>query len=118
MNVGCFDPSISHSWTYIVLDGKGYHADPTWGLKQYTGVGLNLYYFMMTDERRADSGCPVDDLNAQLLPEYWESRSHIDFSATDDSLSFPIQSYLVELDEENKILYYNDSEGSKSLNYR
>ena len=117
MNVGCFDPSISHSWTYIIIDGKGYHADPTWGLKQYTGEALSLYYFMMTDERRADSGCPVDDLNAQLLPEYWESRSHIDFSATDDSLSFPIQSWYERLDEENKIIYYGDSEGHESLKY-
>ncbi|MBQ6304417.1 MAG: transglutaminase domain-containing protein [Clostridiales bacterium] len=117
VNVGCYDPSISHSWTYIIIDGKGYHSDPTWGLKQYTGNDLALYYFLMTDERREESGCPVSDLNAQLLPEYWESRSNIDFSATDESLTFPAQSFYERLDEENKIMYYDSSEGQQTFSY-
>ncbi len=108
ISVGCYDPEVSHEWTYIVIDGKGYHSDPTWGLKDPTWSGdLGLYYFMMTDEIRRDSGCPVEDLNSPLLPEYWESRSSIDFHAVDESCSFPSMSFLESIDEENKIVNYS-----------
>ncbi|PWJ71081.1 transglutaminase superfamily protein [Ruminococcaceae bacterium R-25] len=118
MSVGCYDPSISHSWTYIIIDGKGYHSDPTWGLKDtHDDDWLYLYYFMMTDERRSE-GCPVTDLNAQLLPNYWESKSNIDFSATDESLSFPKQSAFDSLDKENKVVRYHVSEENLELKYK
>ena len=118
INVGCYDPSIAHSWTYIIIDGKGYHADPTWALKDSMHVDwLSLYYFMMTDERRSE-GCPVTDLNASLLPNYWESKSNIDFSATDDSFSFPKQAVFDSLDEDNKTVHYHVSEDNLELKYK
>lgn len=61
---------------------------------------------MMTGERRADSGCPVDDLQAPLLPLYWANRSSTEFTATGDKYSFPSASFLRSIDEENKTVLY------------
>ena len=118
IEVGCYDPKISHSWTYVVIDGKGYHTDPTWALKDTEHSDrLYLYYFMMTDERRSE-GCPVADLNSSLLPNYWESKSNMDFHAADDSYMFPSMSYLDSLDEENRVVRYNLSGEIFELKYK
>jgi hypothetical protein len=66
----------------------------------------------MTGERRADTGCAVDDLTAPLLPKYWANQSAVEFTAEDDSYCFPSASFLLSLDEENKTVRY-DCEGEE-----
>ena len=111
--VGIFVPEMCHSWTYVVLDGKGYHIDPTWSLKSDLGTDqLNLEYFMMSDAHRINDGCPVDDLTVDLLPEYWVSYSSLSFSASDESFSTQDYATFDALDEEKKILYYTDLYGN------
>ena len=118
ISVGCFD-GVDHEWVYAIVNGKGYHIDPTWSLKSSReSDALFLDYFMMSDAVRADTGCPVDDLTVQLLPQYWVSSSSITLPATDDSYYLGQYSVLWELDEENDILYYYDDSNDKcSLNY-
>ena len=119
--VGCCIPyGLAHAWTYVVLDGKGYHIDPTWGLKSELGTeGLCLQYFMITDEARNSDGCLVEELTADLLPEYWTNRSLLDYSATDDSYSTRGYALLTSLDEEEKIVYYTDLYGlACQMSYR
>jgi len=85
----------------------GYHTDPTWAFKSTLAVDdIYLYYFMMTGERRADTGCYVDDLTAPLLPGYWVNNSSAEISATDDRYSFPDDSFLESIDEDNKTVRY------------
>ena len=118
VEVGCNVPEMAHAWTYIVIDGKGYHSDPTWALKATSGEDeLLLYYFLMSGDRRASSSCPVDDLTSPLLPKYWANFSSVEFTADHDDLSFPGESLFVSLDEEHKIVHYKDYAGQYELNY-
>lgn len=98
--VECSNPSVAHGWTYTVLDGKGYHSDPTWSLRS-PGENLSLYYFLMDDARREDTGCPVDDLTSPLLPGYWVKRSAADLTAPDPGYCFPPDAFLKSLDVES-----------------
>ena len=113
LDIGCFEPDMCHAWTYVVLNGQGYHVDTTWALTScYEGVdGVYLDYFLMSDEDRNQDGCLVRDLTMQALPQFFLSQSSIKLSATDETYSFPDFSTFVSLDEENKILYYKDMYG-------
>lgn len=117
--VGCFDPDMCHSWTYVTISGQGYHIDPTWSLKSQSGTDeLDLEYFMMTDEHRINDGCTLDDLTVDLLPEFWVNFSTLRFPADDDRYSIPYHAVLNSIDEEKKIVYYTDMYGvSSELHY-
>ena len=107
LQVGCNNPEMAHAWTYTVIDGRGYHTDPTWSLREpEAGEELGLYYFLMTDERRKDSGCAVDDLTVPLLPRYWANFSAAEFTASDDRYCFPEGSFLMSIDEDGKTVHY------------
>lgn len=108
MQIGCNNSDIAHAWTYVVLNGKGYHSDPTWGLRSAgNGEDLYLYYFMMNDDRRVYSGCALDDLTAPLLPRYWVSFSSSRFTADDTEYCFPDGAYLISLDETDRVVRYS-----------
>lgn len=111
-HVGEFD-EMDHAWTYMVIDGKGYHSDPTWSLTYDTEEPLPLYYFIMSGDRRTYTGCPVDNLTLPLLPKFWLNSSKSKFSADDESLSFPESTFMISLDEENKIVRYKDYDGNE-----
>ena len=114
MNIGIFEPGMCHAWTYVVIDGQGYHVDATWSLKKYIGTDdLYLAYFMMSDDLRISTGCLLNDITAPLLPRYWASfYEGMEFKATDKSYEFPNSGRFKELDEENKILYYYDMDNN------
>ena len=112
-SVGCHSP-IDHEWTYAIINGRGYHLDPTWALKSEYGTDdLYLKTFMMTTEQRRESGCGVDDIVMQLSPQYWISRSKIKLEADDDRYFMGVNAVYDSLDEENKVLYYLDADGVK-----
>ena len=111
--VGCHD-NVDHEWTYVLVNGRGYYIDPTWALKSERATeDLYLTYFMMTAEIRSDTGCPVDNLVVQLVPEYWLSKSKVKLVADDDRYYTGAETIFESLDEENKILYYFDDSGVK-----
>ena len=118
LSVGSFD-NLDHEWTYVLINGQGYHVDTTWALKADKNTdSLCLDYFMMTDEVRTSTGCPVEGLTVQLLPKFWASKSSVTFKATDDRYYLGSGSIFKSLDEENKILYYWDGDGNEcQLNY-
>ena len=114
LNIGCFEDGMDHAWTYVVINGKGYHIDTTWTLHTVYDTYLEdtyMDYFMMSDAERNADGCLVRDLTVQLLPEFWVSRTDMSFEATDNSYNLRDLCAFVSLDEDNKILYYNDSNG-------
>ena len=60
----------------------------------------------------------LGDLTVQLLPQFWVSKSSITLPATDVSYYPGPYSTFKSLDEENKILYFYDSDGAiLELNY-
>lgn len=73
-----------HSWTYVVINGQGYHVDATWGLYgDFPNGVLNLQYFMLTEAERAM------DFEKEIKPDYlWPWVDECDmkkFPAADDS---------------------------------
>lgn len=108
LSVGSYD-NLDHEWTYAIVNGQGYHIDPTWALKtsRYSD-SLYLDYFMMNDEIRSETGCPVKNLTVQLLPQFFVERSSLTLPATDDRYYLGDFSAFESLDEENKILHYLD----------
>lgn len=109
IDIGCFEDGMDHAWTYVVLDGKGYHVDTTWALSDCYGIdGVYLDYFLMSDEERNEDGCLVRDLTVQILPEFWLSKTTITLEASDSSYNIRYYCTFDSLDEENKILRYTD----------
>lgn len=110
INIGIYEPHMCHAWTYVVVNGQGYHVDPTWSLKSgLDSNNLYLAYFMMSDDLRESTGCLLNDITAPMLPRYWLNYyEDLDLKATDKSYEFPDSGIFKELDEENKILYYYD----------
>ncbi len=105
LSVGGHAPDMDHEWTYLVIDGKGYYSDPTWALKS-PDEPLGLHYFLMSAELRAESGFDMEELTVSLLPRYWMKYSSVEFTADDEEYCFPPGSFLISLDEENKIVHY------------
>jgi len=113
LSTGCSD-DLDHEWTYAVVNGQGYHIDPTWALKSDRGTdSLYLDYFMMSDEIRTATGCPVDDLTVQMLPQFWVRNTSLTLKAEDDKYYPGEYAVFKRLDEENKVLWYWDADGEE-----
>ena len=120
LNIGTFEDGVCHAWTYVIVNGKSYHVDATWSLKSSTGSNnLSLDYFMMSDSRRSETGCPLNDITVPLLPGYWASRyDNLDFKTADNSFDDFRYGIFKRLDEVNKVIYYTDLEDNeKQLSY-
>lgn len=116
--VGGSAPDMDHAWTYIIINGKGYHSDPTWALKsEGDDEPLLLYYFLMTAANRAETGFDMEEMTVSLLPKYWAKNSTADFSADSEEYCFPGCSFLISLDEENKIVHYERYGENFELSY-
>ena len=96
----------SHAWTIIMLDGKPYHIDATWGLAN--GGMTPLAYFLFTDAKRADRDYfPIDaftmvgtdEVNRKTRPEY---------SATDTRYEALWNGRYIGMDRVNKNVIYLD----------
>ena len=109
LGVGTYD-GLCHAWTYVVINGEGYHIDTTWALRScYTDLEyIYLDYFMMSDVQRNEDNCLVEDLTVNLLPEYWVSKTDLSYAATDEHYNIRYYCGFVSLDEENKIVNYVD----------
>ena len=79
-----FGASCNHDWTYVQIDGIGYHVDATWGLHGDNPDGpLTLQYFMMTEKDRLNDGFEKESLEASII---WPIKRDYDlarFSAND-----------------------------------
>ena len=109
-----FGTSCEHDWTYVVIDGKGYHCDATWAVHgDYPDAPLNLQYFMMTEPERLKDLENKDQMEATLI---WPWKTGYDlarFKATDETFKI-IHSgeTFAGLDTERKVLKYTDRSGS------
>ena len=70
----------------------------------------------MAEECRKLGGCPVGE--ARLVPGFWLSRTETVLPASSERFACLRWSYFVSLDEENKILYYEDDTGVHGLKYQ
>lgn len=106
VNFSVYEPTMCHSWTYAVINGKGYHIDTTWALKGDGINGIYLDYFMMSDKQRKEDGCTLEDPTVSILPGLSVNQSGVKFDATDDHYCIRDYCRFVSLDEEKKIVHY------------
>ena len=66
-----------HQWSYVRINGKNYHIDPTFAL----GDDLDLQYFMMNDEKRSECYTPDQYV---IASNYSQDHPHPDYKADDD----------------------------------
>ncbi|MCR5609467.1 MAG: hypothetical protein K6G26_10435 [Lachnospiraceae bacterium] len=97
-----------HQWSYVEINGKNYHIDPTFGL----GENNYLYVFMMNDEQRGNvSGYYKKDYIISCV--YAQEYGAPEYSSDDDSFSFLWDKYYIGHNEKKKTIRYSDSpEGS------
>lgn len=82
--------SLGHQWSYVRINGKNYHIDPTFALDSFG----SLSYLMMTDARReVMDDFPVSTLYA--VSHYSKEHPHPDYEASDDFFA-PIWDYQFE----------------------
>ena len=68
-----------HQWSYVRINGKSYHIDPTYGLNS----GHSLEYFMMTDAQREACDSYLESTFV-IASNYSQDHPHPDYSAGDD----------------------------------
>ena len=106
-----------HSWTYVILDGQGYHCDPTWALRD-EGEDLFLWDFLTTSEYRAEEGLHPYQIGAFLFYDYDYSYNETDFSADDEKYSELWPCAFDSLDTENNIVYCHEFPDGTPFEYR
>ncbi len=76
-----------HQWSYVRINGKEYHIDPTYVL----GTGGALRYFMMTDAKREEEDS-YDPATFYAVSHYSQDHPHPAYVADDDTFS-PLWEY-------------------------
>ena len=97
-----------HAWTYVTINGKNYHVDPTFAMES----GNCLSYFMMTDEQRYNEGGFKQEEN-RVACHYKSDRNGSEYTADDDFFAPLWGKYLTSFDTEKKIIYYTDIDGNQ-----
>ncbi len=97
-----------HAWTYVTINGKNYHVDPTFVMES----GNSLSYFMMTDSQRYNEGGFKKEENC-VACHYKSDRNGSEYTADDDFFAPLWGKYLTSFDTEKKIIYYKDIDGNK-----
>ena len=115
INLGCFD-GVDHAWTYMIVDGEGYHTDPTFALHG-PREPLYLTYYLNTAEERIEQGMVMDDLTAAMIPGYWLSYTETALPAESEKYACLHWNEFVSLDEEQKVIYYDDAAGIQAFKY-
>ncbi|MBR4906239.1 MAG: hypothetical protein IKZ44_05225 [Clostridia bacterium] len=69
-----------HQWSFVRLNGKNYHIDPTYAL----GSSDDLRYFLMTDEKREEEDC-YDPKTFYAVSHYSRENPHPDYTADDET---------------------------------
>ncbi len=107
----------AHSWTYVMIDGKGYHCDPTWALRD-EGEDLYLWDFMVTSDYRAEEGLNPYQIRAFMFYDHDYNYNETDLSADDEKYSELWPCAFDSLDTENNIVYCHDFTDGSPFEYR
>ncbi len=105
----------SHRWSYVRINGKTYHIDPTYVL----GSDHYLGYFMMTDEQREECDSYTPDTFV-IASNYSQDHPHPDYKA-DDTFFEPVwDTYLDSFDHDTGKMncrYYDDNFDEKIMEF-
>lgn len=95
-----------HRWTIVTIDGKDYHCDTTWALKENKEDKLSLQNFMMSDADRIDETFNLNEIDNFIIFYTIDNYDYSTFKCTDDKYSMFRGSTLESFNpEENKLTY-------------
>ena len=102
----------AHDWTYIVIDGKGYHADVTWTLHgDFPDDPCSLVYFLQTDDERAADGFEKDSFKPDLIC-YWKNDYDRTVFAAEDNRYRALHedgwTILLDMNTDRKVIRYKN----------
>ncbi|MCR5283586.1 MAG: transglutaminase-like domain-containing protein [Lachnospiraceae bacterium] len=99
-----------HAWSYVTINGKNYHLDPTYGMDS----GVCLSYFMMTDEQREEEdGYKKSEMCVGC--HYKDEQNGDQYDAEDDFFAPLWGGYLNSWDHEKNLIYYMDRNGNDAV---
>lgn len=102
-----------HEWSYVTINGKNYHIDPTFAMN--TPNGLN--YFMMNDAKR-ESENGYTKKKTSIGCHYREDYNGEKYDASDDFFAPLWGGTFKSWDRKKKIIYYDDADGNpKTFDY-
>ncbi|MBO4680651.1 MAG: transglutaminase domain-containing protein [Clostridiales bacterium] len=96
-----------HGWSYVTINGKNYHIDPTFVM----GKENCLSYFMMTDYERESEGGFEKSKNT-IACHYKEDHNGSKYDASDDFFKPLWGGTLTSWDHKKKVIYYEDMNGN------
>ena len=99
-----------HSWSYVTINGKNYHVDPTYAMSS----GDYLAYFMMTDEQRENED-GYQKKNMTVGCHYKSEHNGMEYTADDDFFAPLWGGYFTSFDPDKNLIYYTDSEGNDAV---
>ena len=88
----------NHQWSYVRINGKNYHIDPTYVLGEYS----SLEYFLLTDEKRSEEFLPEQFV---IAGAYSQEHSHPEYRAEDDSFHILWDTNLEYFDHDTHTIY-------------
>ena len=101
-----------HGWTYVVVGGKGYHCDATWGAHgEDPDADLLLMYFMLTEKERLDNGFEKEKTRPDIV---WPFVDEVKSTYPADDTTFAVfhdYIWFVSMDTERNVIIYKDVDG-------
>lgn len=102
-----------HEWSYVTINGKNYHIDPTFVMGKYD----NLSYFMMTDAKREEEN-GYTKKKTSIANHYKEDYNGEKYDASDDFFAPLWGGTFKSWDRKKKIICYEDADGNtKTFDY-
>ena len=103
---------LDHGWSYVKINGKEYHIDPTWVLVDHENIDLT--YFMMTTQERIEG---VGDTLFPAMYSYDYFVDNVQFNADDETYKPLHGGIFKSIDREKKIVYYDVEGETKEFHY-
>ena len=108
-----------HGWTYVVVGGKGYHCDATWGAHgEDPDADLLLMYFMLTEQERLENGFEKETIRPDVV---WPLVDEIKRTYPADDTTFAVfhdYIWFAAMDTERNVIIYKDVDGkNRELSY-
>lgn len=98
-----------HAWVYVIVGGKGYFCDPTWGLHgTMPQADLSLQYFMQTENERIVDGFNKESIRSDIIRVFVDEIK-TGFPADDETFN-PLHDFcfFVEMDTARNVIIYKD----------
>ena len=100
-----------HAWSYVTIDGTGYHVDPTWGITN----DMCLKYFMMPSDVRGRVFMDKTVKPAYFGDEY--EADDVEFWADDDRFASLREGTYLDYDVKRKVVCYEVDDEVKEFYY-